>query len=74
MLKQYGGELKRLFNTSGQDYRAQKLSQKLPTLSTADAIALLANNGNLVKRPFVIGKDAALVGFREDEWTQTIAR
>jgi arsenate reductase len=67
MLK-HVGELRRLFNTSGLDYKALGLGQKLPTMTESDAIALLAKNGNLVKRPFVLGKDWGTTGFKEDEW------
>jgi arsenate reductase-like glutaredoxin family protein len=36
---------------------------------TADqAVAMLSKNGNLVKRPFVIGDGVLLVGFKEGEW------
>jgi len=63
-----GGDLKKLFNTSGLDYRAMGLKEKLPTLSENEALALLSANGNLVKRPFVLGEDFALVGFKEPAW------
>jgi arsenate reductase (glutaredoxin) len=63
-----GRNLKALFNTSGLDYKALGLSAKLPEMSTAEALGLLAKNGNLVKRPFVIGKDVRLVGFDEEVW------
>jgi arsenate reductase len=66
------GELRKLFNTSGRDYKEQGLGQKLPNLSDDQAIALLAGNGNLVKRPFVLGNGVALVGFKEEEWLQKI--
>lgn len=68
MLGIYGGDLKRLFNTSGGDYRELKLGEKLPAMSDADAIDLLASNGNLVKRPFLIAENGGLVGFKEAEW------
>ena len=74
MLKAYHGELKKLFNTSGGDYREQKLGLKLPMMSDQDAIALLAENGNLVKRPFVLGEGVALVGFSEAIWQNKIHR
>src|SRR5476651_1418693 len=60
-----GRSLKALFNTSGLDYKALGLSSKLPEMSQTEALALLAKNGNLVKRPFAIGKDVRLVGFDE---------
>ncbi len=67
-----GGELRRLFNTSGGDYRAQKLGEKLPTLTEAQAIALLAGNGNLVKRPFAVQGKSAWVGFDETAWAERL--
>lgn len=72
MLAAQGGELRKLFNTSGRDYRDQKLGEKLPAMSEAAALALLAENGNLVKRPFLLGSDAALVGFEEKGWAAAL--
>ncbi len=68
MLDIYGGEIRKLFNTSGLDYQAQNLKDKLPKLTTDEAIALLAGNGNLVKRPFVLTDQSGRVGFKEEEW------
>jgi arsenate reductase len=70
MLKARRGELGKLFNTSGQDYRAMGLKDKLPTLGTAAALELLHQNGNLVKRPFLIDqkKEVFLTGFKQGEW------
>lgn len=64
------GELKRLFNTSGQEYRALGLAAKWPTLSEADALKLLTGNGMLVKRPFVLGAKDGTVGFDPDVWQE----
>jgi len=75
MLAIYDGNIKRLFNTSGQVYKEMGLSAKLPTLSEKQAIDLLAKNGKLVKRPFLlIGKKAGAVGFREDEWASVLKK
>jgi arsenate reductase len=68
MLAAQDGNLRKLFNTSGNDYKALGLAQKLPAMSEAEAIDLLASNGNLVKRPFVIGNGIHLVGFNEEDW------
>jgi arsenate reductase (glutaredoxin) len=70
MLAAQGGELRRLFNVSGMDYRSLGLKDRLPGMSTEEALGLLAGNGNLVKRPFAIdaGKKVFLVGFKEAEW------
>jgi arsenate reductase len=68
MLGYYKGELRRLFNTSGGDYKQLGLSEKLPSMTRAQALELLSKNGNLVKRPFLLTGKAGLVGFKEDEW------
>jgi arsenate reductase len=72
MLAGQGGQLRRLFNTSGKDYRDQKLGEKLPAMTESVALALLAGNGNLVKRPFLLGPGVALVGFDEKAWMETL--
>lgn len=66
------GRLKALFNTSGMDYRALGLKDKLPTMSDDEALELLSSNGMLVKRPFVIGNGTHLVGFKEAEWQESL--
>ncbi len=70
MLEAYDGEIKKLFNTSGMDYRALGIKDQLPSMSNAQAIELLSGNGNLIKRPFVVSKSRMLVGFKEDVWSQ----
>lgn len=67
MLK-HVGEVRRLFNTSGQDYKALNMKERLPMMSEEEALALLAKNGNLVKRPFALAAKAGTVGFGEEEW------
>ncbi|HAT12014.1 MAG TPA: ArsC family transcriptional regulator [Planctomycetes bacterium] len=69
LLAAYQGDLRRLFNTSGQEYRAQGMAQRLPGLATEEALRLLAANGNLCKRPMVVGPGVALAGFKPAEWT-----
>jgi arsenate reductase (glutaredoxin) len=68
MLAHYNGELRRLFNTSGVQYRELKVKDKLPSMSEDQAIDLLSGNGKLIKRPFLLTDDAGRVGFKEDEW------
>ena len=65
--KQYGS-FKPLLNTSSKDYREAGLKDRLDGMSDAQVIDLLRDNGNLVKRPFVVRGDEVLVGFKEDEW------
>lgn len=62
------GALKKLFNTSGMQYRELDMKNKLPLMSEADALTLLSENGMLIKRPFLLGADVALLGFKEDVW------
>lgn len=70
MLGHAGGDLRKLFNTSGRDYKALGMKDRLPAMSEAEALALLAANGNLVKRPFVLSKTAGAVGFKPAEWRE----
>jgi arsenate reductase len=72
MLAFQGGQLRKLFNTSGQRYRELKLSDRLPTLSADEALALLASDGKLIKRPFLLTGTTGLVGFRAPEWQQAL--
>ncbi len=69
-----GGDLRRLFNTSGVDYREMNLKEKLPRMTPDEAIGLLSGNGNLVKRPLVIGNGIVLAGFKEEEWRSALPR
>ena len=62
------GDLPKLFNSSGSDYKALKLSEELPGMSEREVFGLLSKNGNLVKRPFLIGESVRLVGFKLPEW------
>lgn len=68
MLQFQKGNLKKLFNTSGQLYRELQLNEKFKEMALNDALKLLSENGMLVKRPFLLGKDFGLVGFNETEW------
>ena len=68
MLAFQKGNLKKLFNTSGLLYREMGLSQT--NLSQTEILELLSCHGMLVKRPFLLGEDFALLGFKETEWTQ----
>jgi arsenate reductase (glutaredoxin) len=70
------GELRALFNTSGMDYRALGLNDKLPDMSTDQALNLLSENGNLVKRPFALDEKGGvhLVGFKEPEWKKALLK
>ncbi|HKO53172.1 MAG TPA: Spx/MgsR family RNA polymerase-binding regulatory protein [Polyangiaceae bacterium] len=64
-LSSSGLPLKKLFNTSGASYREGKFGERLATMSEAEALDALAADGKLIKRPLVLGKGLALVGFDE---------
>lgn len=70
--KTSGLPLKRFFNTSGLQYKAQELSRRLPDMPEEEQLALLAADGMLVKRPLVAGEDFVLTGFREEEWKEKL--
>ena len=74
MLAGQPGGLRRLFNTSGLEYRSLGLAAKLPQLSVDEALQLLAGNGMLIKRPFLLGSGVALVGFDEKSWATVFGR
>jgi len=67
-----GLPLKKFFNTSGLQYKALDLKNKLPAMAEEEQIALLATDGMLVKRPLLVADDFVLVGFRQTEWEEKL--
>ena len=63
---------KRFFNTSGLQYRALELKDKLPAMSAEEKLTLLASDGMLVKRPLMVTDNTVLVGFKEAEWEKEL--
>jgi arsenate reductase (glutaredoxin) len=74
MLAVQGGEVRKLFNTAGREFRALGLAEKLPAMSEGEALALLSQNGSLVKRPFLIGRGVGVVGFDATRWKTALER
>ena len=73
MLASYDGEIRKLFNTSGVQYRELNMKEKLPTMSAEDALELLSGNGKLIKRPFLLNNAGqGIVGFKEVDWNEFI--
>jgi len=60
--------MKKLFNTSGVQYKELKIKDKIKTMTEAQALDLLAGNGRLVKRPIAVDGGTITVGFNEDEF------
>ena len=70
--KKSGLPLKKFFNTSGLQYKALGLKDKLPEMDEEAQLSLLATDGMLVKRPILAGEDFVLVGFRQAEWEEAL--
>ena len=60
-----GVPLKKFFNTSGMLYKQ---------MTEDEQIKLLATDGMLVKRPFVVGDGFVLTGFKEKEWEEKLLK
>ena len=67
-----GLPLKRFFNTSGLQYKALELKDKLPEMDEDAQLELLASDGMLVKRPILVGDGFVLTGFRPKEWEERL--
>lgn len=74
MTKAYDGNLKKLFNTSGQLYRERGIKDQLTEMTTEQVYALLRTEGMLVKRPFLITTNNGLVGFNEEAWGELLGK
>lgn len=70
--KESGLDIKRFFNTSGQLYKSMQLKDKLPGMTPEEKLRLLSTDGMLVKRPILVCSDVVLVGFKEQEWANTL--
>jgi arsenate reductase len=80
MLGHLGGDRRRLCNTSGADYRAGRLGDRIDALAEEEFLLGLAANGNLVKRPFLIRAGTpslpalGLTGFHPETWSKVLDR
>ena len=72
--RESGLPLKKFFNTSGLQYKALSLKDRLPAMSEEEQLTLLASDGMLVKRPLLVGEGVILVGFREEAWAQALRK
>lgn len=72
--KKSGLPLKKFFNTSGLQYKALGLKDKLPTMTEEEQLALLGTDGMLVKRPVLVGEDFVLTGFRAEQWEEALKK
>ena len=67
-----GLPLRKFFNTSGLLYKSLGLKERLPEMDEEEMLSLLGSDGMLVKRPLLVGDDIVLVGFKEDQWAETL--
>ncbi|MGZ5125709.1 MAG: Spx/MgsR family RNA polymerase-binding regulatory protein [Burkholderiales bacterium] len=68
-LKASGKTFRNLFNTSGEQYRALKIGDRIKAgMTEQEAIALLAKNGKLIKRPFLLTDKGGATGFQAETW------
>lgn len=58
----------KLFNTSGRSYREGGYKQRLQNATLASALADLAGDGKLIKRPLVVSERVVLVGFDPERY------
>ena len=73
VLKLAGVPLRKLFNTSGVAYREGRFGERLPKLTETEALDALTKDGKLIKRPLLLGRGLALVGFEEAEYQAKLA-
>ncbi len=72
-LKANGKTFKNLFNTSGEQYRALKIGDRIKAgMTEQEAIALLSKNGKLIKRPFLLTAKGGTTGFQEEMWDELV--
>ena len=67
-----GLNLKKFFNTSGIQYRALELKDKLPAMTEEEQLQLLATDGMLVKRPIIVTENGVLTGFKAEDWEKLL--
>lgn len=70
--KRSGLPVRKLFNTSGQSYRAGGFKEKLESMSDDEALDALAADGKLIKRPILDGGSYVLVGFDEGQYEERL--
>ncbi len=67
--KNSGLDVKKFLNTSGEAYRALGLKDKLPGMTDKSVLELLAEQGRLIKRPFITDGQTVTLGLKDsDNW------
>lgn len=63
--------MKKLFNTSGVEYKERKIKDKIKTMKESEALDMLASCGRLIKRPIAVEGDRVTVGYDAEEFAST---
>jgi arsenate reductase (glutaredoxin) len=72
-LKAKGKTFKSLFNTSGEQYRALEIGERIKAgMTEQEAIATLSKNGKLIKRPFLLTDKGGTTGFSAETWEELV--
>jgi arsenate reductase len=66
------GDRKRLLNTSGRAYRQPGMKERLAGADDDSFFALLAADGLLVKRPFLLTAESGTTGFDPEAWASLL--
>ena len=66
------GGIRKVLNTSSQDYRDLGLKDRLDSMEPEAVYALVQENGNLARRPFVSSEAGYLAGFKPEEWARAL--
>ena len=72
--KRSGLPVAKLFNTSGESYRSGNFKARLADMTDAAALAALAADGKLIKRPIVDAGGTVLVGFQEEAYGAALGK
>lgn len=67
LIRKSGRPYTDFLNRSGEQYRALNMKEKVARLSEAEVIALLAQNGRLIKRPIITDGERVTVGFNVEK-------
>lgn len=67
-----GKDIKKLFNTSGNVYKALKLKDKLKDMSLDECYKVLSSDGMLIKRPVLVTENKVYIGYKEDEYEELL--
>jgi arsenate reductase len=70
ILAQSGLPVRKLFNTSGEQYKLLGIKDRIGSMSEAEALDLLAGNGRLIKRPLVTDGKKSTVGFDKEAFAE----